>query len=170
MTSKQKQCLLCYLGYYSGTIDGIWGPQSRKAEQQFQVEHGNDVDLLDVICQRKPADWWQEIAYFRKNEFACKCGRYCDGYPAEMDPALVRVADRVRGHFAAAVIVSSGLRCARHNAKVGGVSNSRHLSGKAMDFCVTGKNAAAVLEYVQQQPEIRYAYAIDGQYVHMDVE
>ena len=169
MTSKQKQCLLCYLGYYNGTIDGIWGPQSRKAEQQFQAEHGTDADLLDVICRSKAADWWQEIANFRKNEFACKCGRYCDGYPAEMDPTLVRVADRVRRHFGTAVIVSSGLRCARHNANVGGVSNSRHLIGKAMDFCVTGKNAAAVLEYVQQQPEIRYAYAIDGRYVHMDV-
>lgn len=169
MTNKQKQCLLCYLGYYSGAIDGIWGPQSQMAQTQFHEDHGADADLRDVICRSKTHDWWQEIEYFQKEEFSCKCNRYCNGYPAEMNPALVRVADRLRKHFRAAVLVSSGLRCKTHNARVGGVSNSRHLSGKAMDFCVVGKTAAAVLEYVQQQPEIRYAYAIDGRYVHMDV-
>ena len=60
------------------------------------------------------------------------------------------------------------LRCTRHNANVGGVSNSRHLSGKAMDFCVSGVPAATVLSYVKQQKDIRYA--IDGSYVHMDIE
>jgi acyl dehydratase len=37
-----------------------------------------------------------------------------------------------------------------------------------MDFRIEGKTSAQVLAYVQQQPEIRYAYAIDSQYVHMD--
>lgn len=178
MTNKQKQCLLMYLGYYGGAIDGIWGPGSQAAEGKFLREHGLDTDstlaereskLLEAVCLDCGDDWWENIAYFEKREFACKCGRYCDGYPAEMDKTLIRVAQRLRQHFGAAVIVSSGLRCPQHNANVGGVSNSRHLSGKAMDFTVTGKTAAAVLEFVQQQPEIRYAYAIDGQYVHMDV-
>jgi uncharacterized protein YcbK (DUF882 family) len=65
--------------------------------------------------------------------------------------------------------VSSGVRDSRHNAAVGGVSNSRHLKGKAMDFDVEGKTSDQVLTYVQKQPEIRYAYAIDGDYVHMDI-
>jgi len=169
MTDKQKQCLLCYLGFYGGPIDGIWGPQSRQAEDRFREEYGADADLREVICRDEAADWWQEIRYFKKAEFACKCGCHCDGFPARMDKALVQTADRVRSHFGSPVLVSSGLRCKTHNAGVGGVSNSRHLLGKAMDFCVAGKTAAAVLEFVQQQPEIRYACAIDGQYVHMDV-
>ena len=170
MTIKQRQCLLCYLGFYNGPIDGIWGSQSQQAERRFREQHGENADLLDTICREEPADWWEEIEYFRKNEFACKCGCHCNGYPAEMHPVLVRVADRMRRHFGSAVLVSSGLRCKTHNANVGGVSNSRHLTGKAMDFCVAGKSAAIVLEYVQQQPEIRYAYAIDGQSVHMDID
>ena len=169
MTDRQKQCLLAYLGYYSGAIDGIWGQQSRQAENQFRQDYGADAQLLDIICRETQADWWDGIEFFRRAEFACKCGQYCDGYPAEMDKTLVQTADRVRRHFGAAVLVSSGLRCSRHNRNVGGVENSRHLSGKAMDFCVTGETASAVLEFVQQQPEIRYAYAIDGSYVHMDV-
>ena len=38
-----------------------------------------------------------------------------------------------------------------------------------MDFCVQGFAAQTVLQYLQQQPELRYAYAIDESYVHMDV-
>lgn len=36
MTLKQKQCLLTYLGYYDGPVDGIWGQQSQKATIDFQ--------------------------------------------------------------------------------------------------------------------------------------
>ena len=178
MTTKQKQCLLCYLGYYDGAIDGIWGAKSTAATMEFQRKIGTlTTGVFDETCEAKileaittdTGDWWDGIEYFDRSEFACKCGKFCDGYPAEMDETLVKVAERIRKHFGAAVIVSSGLRCEKHNANVGGVSNSRHLSGKAMDFCVAGKVAAQVLEVVRQQPEIRYAYAIDNRFVHMDV-
>lgn len=40
MTTKQKQCLLAYLGYYEGAIDGIWGDKSRQATEDFQRAFG----------------------------------------------------------------------------------------------------------------------------------
>ena len=84
---------------------------------------------------------------------------------------LVRVADRVREHFDSAAIVSSGVRCQEHNDELpGSVPNSRHISGKAIDFCVDGVKGKDLLEYVWKQPEIRYAYLIKGNWVHMDVE
>ena len=36
MTTKQRQNLLAYLGYYSGDIDGIWGEKSQQATIDFQ--------------------------------------------------------------------------------------------------------------------------------------
>lgn len=136
-------------------------------------------DGYDAIIVGDPAaepaketatSWWDDIKYFDRDEFECHCeGKYCDGYPAEPSQILVRVADRVREHFGAPAIVSSGVRCKTHNANVGGVANSKHLSGKAMDFCISGKTAEQVLAYVEKQPEINYAYAIDREYVHMDV-
>lgn len=188
MTTKQKQCLLEYLGYFAkensptvNNVDGIWGAASAAATKAFQSDYGLDADgifgsateakILDVVATgEKPGVDWDKVKYFDKGEFACKCGRYCNGFPAEPNAKLVKVAERVREHFGAPVIVSSGVRCKTHNANVGGVSNSRHLYGKAMDFCISGKRAADVLVYVQAQPEIRYAYAIDANYVHMDVE
>ena len=182
MTVKQKQCLLAYLGYYSASIDGLWGPQSAAATKAFQEDFDLTPDeifgpktesrIKEVIYKdEQPAMDWDKVKYFRREEFQCHCGgKYCNGYPAEMKKKLLVVADRVREHFGAAALVSSGARCETHNKNVGGVTNSRHLVGKAMDFCIRGKTAAEVLEYVQQQPEIRYAYACDSLYIHMDIQ
>lgn len=181
MTDVQKQCLLKYLGYYAGAVDGIFGGQSRQATKDFQADYGlessgvfdsaTEGTVLQALtgAVEKVADFWEEVRYFRKEEFRCKCGGvYCDGFPAEPEKKLVLMADRVRSHFGAPAIVSSGVRCGKHNANVGGAAASRHMTGKAMDFCVRGKTAKEVLAFVQEQ-DIRYAYAIDANYVHMDV-
>ena len=153
---------------------------SMNSNDQYTIPAlGHDYNA-DGECTRKgcnskkadeKADFWVGIKNFEREEFACKCGgKYCNGFPVEPERKLVTVADRVREHFGNPAIVSSGVRCQRHNANVGGVSNSRHLYGKAMDFCIVGHRAAEVLAYVQAQPEIAYSYAIDANYVHMDVE
>lgn len=189
MTTKQKQHLLAYLGYYAGAIDGGYGPQTQAATEAFQRDYSLTVDgkfgtdtekrIREVIAtgeEPKHAEditgtFWDDIRYFDREEFRCKCGgKYCNGFPAEPQEKLIRAAERVRAYFGAAATVSSGVRCQRHNANVGGVSNSRHLSGKAMDFCVSGFSADMVLAYVSKQKDIRYAYAIDSRFVHMDIE
>ena len=112
----------------------------------------------------------EKTQYFSRKEFACKCGRYCDGYPAQMQRGVVELADRAREELKGAGFVSSGLRCPQHNANVGGVSDSRHLIGKAIDLRIEGKSARQTLAWAQKQPEVRYAYAIDTSFVHMDIE
>lgn len=186
MTAKQKQCLLAYLGYYTGQIDGIWGRLSEEATRAFQAGYGLEEDgifgadtekrILEVIGSGEQpavkesedaAHWWKDIRYFTREEFRCPCGA-CGGFPAEPAEKLVRLADQVREHFGAPALPSSGVRCPEHNKEVGGVWNSYHLAGKALDFRVHGKTAAEVLAYVLTLPA-NYAYAIDGSYVHMDV-
>ena len=189
MTIKQKQCLLEYLGYYTpensgkvNNVDGELGPKTKAATEKFQTDYALEADgifgpltekeILDVIATgRKPGVNWDAVKYFDREEFECNCnGKYCDGFPVAPLPLLVKTADKVRDHFGRAAIISSGVRCKQHNKNVGGVANSRHLEGRAMDFRISGKKAAEVLEYVQSLPEVRYAYAIDSNYVHMDVK
>ena len=43
MTTKQRQNLLAYLGYYSGGIDGIYGQQTKAAVERFQEAFGGIV-------------------------------------------------------------------------------------------------------------------------------
>ena len=145
MTIRQKQCLLAYLGYYKGNIDGEWGQLSRNAAAAFQRDFGGiTVDgivgtetegaLKEAVANGMPSkeaseeDFWEEVEYFTREEFKCKCGgRYCNGYPAEMKREVVLVADRARKHFGSPGHVVSGLRCAQHNANSGGVANSQHM-------------------------------------------
>ena len=178
MDTRQIQCLLSFLGHYRGQVDGLWGPKTKQAAVDFQRAAGLTPDgipgkdtqqaLLLAVGRWEPGSFWDSISYFRREEFRCRCGK-CGGFPAEPQEALVRLADRVRANFGAPVTVSSGVRCPRHNQAVGGVSNSRHLSGQAMDFSVRGVSAAKVLSYVQALPGVRYAYAIDSNFVHMEI-
>lgn len=186
---KKIQSAISTYGSQALVIDGLAGPKTVETTKKYQLVVGLKSDgiageltrakisgtKVDEPVKDKPADnatgtFWGGIKHFDRSEFACHCGgKYCNGFPVEMQEKLIIVADRVRDHFGKPVRVSSGVRDSRHNAAVGGVSNSRHLKGKAMDFDVEGETSASVLAYVQQQPEIRYAYAIDGDYVHMDI-
>ena len=190
MTVSQRQALLFYLGYYTGALDGDWGKGSRAGCEAFQRSESIPADglggpvtdgkLLEAVAagrmkqaapeQQQTAegpDWWKEIRYFTRAEFRCPCG-VCGGFPAEPAESLVRLADQVREHFGAPALPSSGVRCPEHNKEVGGVWNSFHLAGKALDFRIQGRSAAEVLAFVRTLP-VHYAYAIDGSHVHMDV-
>ncbi len=160
-------------------IDGLAGQETRDATIRWQASHGLTPDGIAGVNTRakiteesadEDDDWWRNIRYFSRKEFACKCGRYCDGYPAQMQRGVVELADRAREELKGVGFVSSGLRCPQHNANVGGVSNSRHLSGKAIDLRIEGKSARQTLAWAQKQPDVRYAYAIDTNYVHLDIE
>lgn len=176
MTDKQVQLLLAYLGYDPGPIDGILGPQSTKAIRAFQESQNLTPDGIagEETRQRLPEavykgeNFWLTIPNFQRQEFACPCG-YCGGFPTEPRQKLVSLLQQVRSHFGNKCHISSGVRCREHNARVGGVANSRHLSGQAVDFCIQGMPASLVLGYVDKLEQVNFAYAIDSSFVHMDV-
>lgn len=192
MTVKQIQHLLAYLGFYTGSIDGEWGLLSKTACMEFQKEFGNiQVDgwagpetqkaLKDAIIQNRfpqfaetdegaAGSFWKEIEYFTREEFRCQCGgKYCNGFPAEPDETLVRLVNDLRKQAGRPAHRSSGLRCDTWNTMQGGVHNSKHKFGKALDFFIEGVSGSQLLAMAQADPRTSYAYIIDGQYVHVDV-
>lgn len=159
MTAKQKQHLLAYLGYYVGNIDGIWGTLSKTAMDAFKADfNGFDVpglpedapekalkhavayDLLKTEpVKDKNGTFWDEIEYFKREEFRCQCkGKYCNGFPVEPQEKLVRTVDEIRRRLGVPVTIvesgGSGVRCEIHNRNVGGVENSDHKTGNAADL------------------------------------
>lgn len=193
MTVRQVQLLLTYLGYDPGAIDGADGPKTRAAVKAFQTAEGLEPDglagqqtqarLREAVFQgrtktgEEPAaappgtgTWWDGIRYFSREEpyIGCSCGR-CGGFPVEPSEKLMRLADSVRAAAGRPMVPTSTVRCRAHNKAVGGVKNSRHLEGKAMDFSIRGWSADRTLALVWQQKDVRYAYAIDGTHVHMDI-
>ena len=163
MTDKQRQHLLAYLGYYVGNVDGDWGTLSRTACKAFQTDFGGiaadgfggpetDKALKHAVAigflRREPVPdsdtetgtFWDEIEFFDREEFRCQCGgKYCTGFPAEPHEATVRFADAIRRRVGKPVPVNSGLRCATWNSIQGGVFNSNHMTGGAVDLgCPAG--------------------------------
>ena len=195
MTVKQKQNLLSYLGYYVGNVDGIWGEESRDATIMFQDDFsGLSVDGIAgpetekalkhavaygmpnkkvVVSENKnnTKTFWDEIEHFDRSEFKCKCGgKYCNGYPAEPDERMVRIADQLRKNLGVPITIVSGLRCKTWNDIQGGVSNSQHMYGEAADIHAKGVSQSRVEAELDKIGGVRYHYAIKGSSnVHFDV-
>ena len=174
MDTRQIQALLVYLGYDPGEVDGLPGKNTRRAVLAFQAAEGLTADgspghltqerLLDAVAAgrfraedaQKPEEttgtFWDEIRYFSREEFRCKCGgRYCDGYPVGIDMNMVKIADEIRSRIGKPIQINSGIRCKTHNSNVGGVSNSQHLLGKAADLrCPSGYTPAQMASIAEE--------------------
>lgn len=163
MTIKQIQCLLAYLGYYIGEVDGIWGELTLDAVISFQDDFGGiavdgivreqtekalkhavafGMPTYETEDKPKTGDFWEDDPpeYFEKKEFRCPCDE-CGGFPVEPQEPMVRAVDEIRRRLGVPVTIvredgsgGSGVRCAKHNADVGGVANSQHLYGIAADL------------------------------------
>jgi len=202
MTNTQKQCLLTFLGYDTGGIGNGWGEKSRQAVECAQEDLGIPVDGVwgpqtdtavlkavytydvDAPVEQEPdtdnpelADRFKGIRYWSPEEFRCQCyGKYCDGFPALPDRTLLELVDDIRDKAGSPGHRSSGLRCQIHNdLQPGSVPDSRHRTGKALDFMIEGMTGGQLLAMVQADPRCRYAYQIKDkygnltQYVHVDV-
>lgn len=92
MTILQIQCLLAYLGYYTITVDGIWGKGSENATKDFQKAEGLAVDgdpgsntqakLLDAVSNGRFKQDSSEIQGSDSTETSDYATQYlkADGY------------------------------------------------------------------------------------------
>jgi len=86
------------------------------------------------------------MMFFRRSEFACKCGCGFD----TVDYELARIADSIREYFDKPVIVNSGCRCVPWNIYQGGALKSQHLLGRAMDIRINGIAPQLIAEAAAQ--------------------
>ena len=141
-------------GFDPGPIDGISGPQTISAIKAFQDSRGLEPDglvghlthqaLFSATTTPMPdstavygSEWL--TPHFCREEFRCCCeGRYCNGFPAEMEINLVVLLEQLRNYFNRPLHITSGVRCPIRNQEVGGIENSRHLVGAAADCYILG--------------------------------
>lgn len=58
------------------------------------------------------------------------------------------VLQPLRDKLGKPIIITSGYRCPRLNQAVGGVKNSQHLEGKAVDIVVNGMTISALITFI----------------------
>ncbi len=79
--------------------------------------------------------------HFSARELACRCRRHCEGEYWH-DPDFLDRLEALRAAMDAPLRISSGRRCALHNAEVRGAPLSRHKRAIAADIVLTGHDPA----------------------------
>lgn len=82
--------------------------------------------------------------HFSEKELSCKCCGLNN-----VTPELLELAEVCRAILDVPMIVHCASRCPKHNAEVGGVENSTHIQGKAMDFHAKGLSHSAVYKVLR---------------------
>ena len=106
-------------------------------------------------------------ANFSRAEFECKCG--CG--QNQVEEMLVDRLQLLRDLIQVPITVSSGIRCATHNALMGGSANSQHLYGKAADIFTD----LVPMYEVHDKAKILFGdggigvYAGDDEFLHLDI-
>jgi uncharacterized protein YcbK (DUF882 family) len=110
---------------------------------------------------------------FSLEEFKCKDG---SDIPNSVLPNIVQLAKNLqvlRDHLGKSIIINSGYRSPKYNAKIGGVKNSQHVKGKASDIVVKGmtpKEVALVIEgLIEQGKMMQGGLGIYPNFTHYDI-
>jgi len=84
-------------------------------------------------------------ANFNSNEFDCQCN-YPDCTFTLVSIEHLNMLQKMRSEVGFTINISSGFRCQRHNADIGGADRSQHVRGTATDIQVPHVKASAVAD------------------------
>lgn len=117
-------------------------------------------DAIDIEA-KGIYNWWNDIRYFKPNEFADKSNG-----ALVISENLVRMLDQVREIYGKPITITSGYRTPEHNAEVGGVPDSAHVKGLAAD--IYGSNMLDLLAAVKMVGFKRVGVA--SNFIHVDID
>lgn len=103
--------------------------------------------------------------YFDSREFICPCG--CR--EAAMSSKLIDMLTNARIRAGIPFAITSGYRCPKRNEKVGGVANSSHVLGDAVDIaCTSGPDRLKIVSALMKAGFVRIGIA--SNFIHADVD
>ena len=109
---------------------------------------------------------------FFLDEFQCRC---C--HSVKIEPELLEELQNMRTKAKFPFVLNSAYRCIEHNRREGGVNNSFHTQGKAVDVSMGGHSRESMVNLVARAQEIGftgigcYYSKTDGSplFLHLDV-
>lgn len=98
------------------------------SELNFVFPHSNEV--VGGMRHTYPA------RYFTPSEMRCPCDACSSDSDVQFSEGFLTTLDNLRAACGFPFIVNSAFRCEAHNKAVGGVPNSYHLKGRAVDVSI----------------------------------
>ena len=104
--------------------------------------------------------------HFSKREFTCRCCGHL-----VISGRLLLALEHLREIVGLPIKVHDGYRCSRHNEQAGGVTDSEHTRGTAVDIEIPGLSLQEMYGYALEVPEFANGGigAYDGNFLHLDV-
>jgi hypothetical protein len=105
-------------------------------------------------------------AHFSKGDLACHC---CG--ELKIDQGLIDALEQLRSLAGKEIQIRDGYRCPAYNQEVGGVTDSEHTRGQAVDVGIPGLSLQQMYELVLQIPTFAEGGigVYDGGFLHVDV-
>lgn len=100
---------------------------------------------------------------FLLSEFECPCCGL-----AKIDSRVVNALQKLRDKIGV-ITVTSGCRCKKHNAEVGGVADSAHLYGRAVDIAVPAGQQTRIKKQALESGFEKVLCYPDREYIHMQI-
>lgn len=168
LSEKQRKQYFSDLGLGEYNADNILKVQKKYLlrKSDWDGVYGTNTDNL--IRHLKAVK--DNCKNFAPEEFRCGCnGKYCSGYPTYMKPIELANIQSIRTHYGKPMTVTCGVRCSRYNTLVGGITNSEHLKGLAVDYYIPGvtdtlTNRKKSVKWIKTLPNHHYTYG-NGIYV-----
>jgi len=107
--------------------------------------------------------------HFMRSELTCRCCGRIGRWPARLK-RLLSLLEKLRDYAGKPVHITSGYRCPSWNKQVGGVPNSYHSQGMAVDLVVKGMSVDALARAVERVGFTGIGRYLDARlFVHADI-
>lgn len=92
-----------------------------------------------------------------------------DTKTVKLDPELLNKLQELRNLLGKRIDINSGYRTKEHNKKVGGVPNSRHTRGRAVDISVNRKTIKEIIYLANWIKFKTVIYYPKKHFIHLDI-
>lgn len=118
---------------------------------------------MSALIYRKGTRVKTSINFFL-SEFQCKCNS-CDFVMLQVE--LLMAIQSARSELGKPIIINSGYRCKQHNKEIGGVENSNHIFGDAVDVALPEVGKDELIAILKKH--FKYVKIYEGKnFVHCD--
>lgn len=115
------------------------------------------------------ASWEREVSdNFSDKEFFCPCSDLSCSGKRPPHPALPLKLEVIRQMYGKPIFINSGVRCPKHNERVGGVAGSEHETGEGADLLVANSRDRMSIVQAAIKAGIR-RIGIGKSFVHVGV-